>query len=140
LTGGRSDFHEQVIGRLDQVALWNALAEIELTDDRQQLLEAVNRLSEHQADDCAWLDWVTHDQVLAELASPAELGELHAVAKELHERSMAVYRPFGGMAFRIHATYRGLVWGTPRQFTVDSRFIDDLVAEWETTSVGPGRR
>jgi len=119
----------------DQVALWTRLAQIELTDERRQLLEVVNRLSEHQADDCAWADWVTNDQVLPELGWTGGPGELHAVAKELDERKLAVYSPRGGGNLRLHATYRGLVWGTRRQLTVESRFIDDLVAVWETTSV-----
>src|SRR5260370_26573148 len=35
----------------------------------------------------------------------------------------------------LSATYRGLVWETKRDFTIESKFIDDLVVEWETTSV-----
>jgi hypothetical protein len=35
----------------------------------------------------------------------------------------------------IRATYRGLVWETRRDQVIGSRFIDSLVAEWETTSV-----
>ena len=40
---------------------------------------------------------------------------------------------FGGI--QLAATYRGLVWETKQGFTRISRLIDDLIAEWETTSV-----
>ena len=36
---------------------------------------------------------------------------------------------------QIQSTFKGLVWETRRGFTLESQFIDDLVAEWETTSV-----
>lgn len=36
---------------------------------------------------------------------------------------------------RLRATYKGLIWETKRGFTFESKFIDDLVREWETTSV-----
>jgi hypothetical protein len=111
------------------------LSQIDRTEQRRQLLDVVNPLSEHKADDCAWLEWVTHDQLLPALGWANGLHDLHAVAKELEERLMVVRHPAGGMSLRLHATYRGLVWSTRRQFTIDSRFIDDLVAEWETTSV-----
>jgi len=39
----------------------------------------------------------------------------------------------GTLHFR--STYKGLVWETRRGYTVQSRTIDELVREWETTSV-----
>lgn len=35
----------------------------------------------------------------------------------------------------LRSTYRGLVWEYRRKFTPESKFIDGLVAEWETTSM-----
>ena len=40
-----------------------------------------------------------------------------------------------GRNLHCYVTYRGFVWEKRRGFTLESRFIDDLVAEWETTSV-----
>ena len=35
----------------------------------------------------------------------------------------------------VRPTYQGLVWGTRRGFTIESKLIDELVKEWETTDV-----
>jgi hypothetical protein len=40
-----------------------------------------------------------------------------------------------GPSFEARVTYRGLVWLNKRAFTVEAMFIDELVKEWETTSV-----
>jgi hypothetical protein len=37
---------------------------------------------------------------------------------------------YAGPSLRAIATYDGLVWETRRDFTIESRFIDALVAEW----------
>jgi hypothetical protein len=44
-------------------------------------------------------------------------------------------RAYMGNTYVVHSTYHGLAWETRRGYTLDSRQIDDLVAEWETTSV-----
>ena len=40
-----------------------------------------------------------------------------------------------GYQNNLKPTYQGLVWETRRDFTIESNFIDALVAEWETTNV-----
>lgn len=50
-------------------------------------------------------------------------------------RSRLIFWDGGEYPDKVRATYRGLVWEKRRNFVVGARFIDGLVAEWETTSV-----
>lgn len=130
-----SDIGERVLP--DRQELWEASCARELTPERRQLLELVNRLSPRVAEDGtqAWLEWVAHDQLLAELGWERGMDLLWPVAEELEEQSLVVRHATLGPNLQLHATYRGLVWQMRRGLTVESRFIDDPVAEWETTSV-----
>ncbi len=74
------------------------------------------------------------DELLPELGWLDKDKRLRTVAKELDERKLA--HRYGGMGqVRLKSSYFGLVWETRRGFTLESKFIDELVAEWETTSV-----
>ncbi len=57
------------------------------------------------------------------------------VSRELEDLGLISCNAFLGRNLQCFSTYRGLVWETRRGFTLESRFIDDLVSEWETTSV-----
>jgi hypothetical protein len=82
-----------------------------------------------------WLEEIAHEELLAELGWAEGMEILWPVSQELEElNSISCQRAFGP-DLRCHATYRGIVWETRRGFTLESIFIDDLVAEWETTSV-----
>src|SRR5262249_14005576 len=77
---------------------------------------------------------VKRDKLLAELGWPEDGQLLWTIAQELHEQHLIW--AFGQFVYPdAQATYRGLVWETKRGFTRESRFIDYLIAEWETTSV-----
>ena len=119
----------------DMTPLWQGICQEKLGREHQQLLRAVNKLSPHDAGDHMWLEEIAHQALLAELGWAEGMEELWPVSQELEELdSISCQRAFGP-DLRCHATYRGLVWETRRGFTLESRFIDDLVAEWETTSV-----
>ena len=60
---------------------------------------------------------------------------LWPVSGELEDLGLISCNSSLGRNLQCYSTYRGLVWESRRGFTLESRFIDDLVAEWETTSV-----
>jgi hypothetical protein len=126
---------EQVAG--DKTALWQVFCDVSLKPDQEQILRAVNRLSPKSADDHAWVEWVERDVLLQELGWSDEdsVDLLWAVSKELEEHQFVRSSRRMGMAINLEATYRGLVWEHRRGITLESKAIDELVAEWETTSV-----
>jgi hypothetical protein len=120
---------------VDETRLWHALCEVSLKPEQEQLLRLVNRLSPHDAPDHAWLESVDQDPLLSELKWEGGFDLLHAVGRELHDCGLARLHTMAGPHLDLTATYHGLVWEFRRGFTLESKFIDDLVAEWETTSV-----
>lgn len=121
--------------RGDLVPVWESICQIRLKPDQEQLLRVVNRLSPHDEGDCCWLEWVEHASILPELAWDDGMNHLWPVSRELERLGLINVMATAGPHLRMHAMYRGLVWEKKRGFTLESRFIDDLVAEWETTSV-----
>lgn len=120
----------------DMIPLWEYICKKTLDPEQQELLQVVNRLSHHPGSEFAELDWVKHETLLAELgwSSPTALHLLWSVAESLEHDSLINSSKTLG-AIEIHSTYAGLVWETRRGFTIESRFIDQLVQEWETTSI-----
>jgi hypothetical protein len=116
----------------DFIPLWEALCKTSVTGDREKLLRLVNRLSQRKAADHAWTEWVDQDALLGELGWSDN--KLYAVAKRLEDQHLLEISPIMGPT-QASATYRGLVWETRRGLTTEARFIDQLVDEWETTSV-----
>jgi len=118
----------------DMTPLWQVLCDVTHKDDQEQVLRTVNRLSPHEADDHAWVEWLEHDALLAELLWEDGFDLLWAVSRELEEQgAVRANRRMGALG--LEATYSGLVWEHRRGITLESKAIDDLVAEWETTSV-----
>jgi hypothetical protein len=126
-----TELAEQIAG--DFVPLWEAICSTGIRGDRQTVLGVVNRLSHRAAPDHAWIEWVSEDALLAELGW-ADSKRLFAVAKRLEDQQLIEVTPVMGPTV-TRATYRGLVWETRRGFSTEARFIDQLVDEWETTSV-----
>lgn len=56
------------------------------------------------------------------------------VLGELKDRGL-IYWDGGKEPDEIRSNYRGLIWETRRNQVIGARFIDNLVAAWETTSV-----
>src|SRR5205823_14477290 len=65
---------------------------------------------------------------------------LPILSEELEQTGLIECRRYFGPRIQFQATYSGLVWETRRGFTLMSKFIDELVAEWETTNVDFKRR
>jgi len=120
----------------DMLSLWQSICQEKIEAEHQQMLQVIDRLSPHTAYDHVWLEEVTYKTLVSELEWSDDSDLLWSVAQDLDQ-----WRFVGGHFFmgdmKLWATYRGLVWETRRGFTLESRFIDDLVAEWETRHVGP---
>lgn len=121
----------------DKTELWQLFCGVPLKPEQEQLLLAVNRLSPRSGDDHAWVEWAERDAILQDLLWLEEdsVNLLWAVSKELEEHHFLRSHRRMGSAIDLQATYRGLVWEHRRGITIESKFIDDLVAQWETTSV-----
>jgi hypothetical protein len=119
----------------DKTPLWEALCAKTLKPEQDELLRLVNRKSPRSGPDHAWLEPVDHEALLRELTWPEGIDMLHPVARELDGHHLVRGRFSIGPYMELTARYRGLVWEFRRGFTLESKFIDDLVTEWETTSV-----
>lgn len=51
------------------------------------------------------------------------------------DRGLLKARPRLGGHTYLQPTYQGLVWDLRRDLTIESKFIDELIIEWETTTV-----
>ena len=118
----------------DRTAQWFIICQEEIDTEHAQLLSVINRLSTQEASDHAWVEEVDQKAVTSELEDwPDE--QIWNVANELTEWKFISGAFFLGGAFKLAATYKGLVWQTKRGYTLIAKQIDELVAEWETTSV-----
>src|SRR6266487_937336 len=135
----RSQSHGKVsrLGRKhvrDPLPQWFAICQEEIDVEHAQLLSVINQLSPRADTNHAWLETVENQKVSAELEEWTDY-QLHNVATELKQWGYITGVFFLGNTFKLEATYKGLVWEKRRGFTLMSRFIGGLVAEWETTSV-----
>ncbi len=120
---------------LERTSLWHEICQVKLKPEQEQLIRLVNQRSPQSASDYAWLEKITYEPLLAELEWPQGIHLLGPVAEELTELGLLDSYVVLGQYVQIQSTFKGLVWETKRGFTLESRFIDNLVAEWETTSV-----
>lgn len=114
----------------DKIPLWQDICEKRLTSDQDQLLRLVNQLSPRSASDHVLLERIDDETFIGELDWAKE--DLHAVQRELADLGFLRLHPAGGS---VRSTYAGLVFTGRCGITAQSKFIDELVAEWETTSV-----
>ncbi len=126
---------KDLVSENDLTPLWEEICQEKLDQEHQQLLSVVNKLSSQDGGDHVYLEEINQDALLAELGWSEGFDLLWPVSRELEELHLIVRRAFLGRHLECYATYRGMVWEKRRGFTLESRFIDDLVAEWETTSV-----
>lgn len=118
----------------DITPLWQSICQEELEAEQEQLLRLINQLSPSHGEDHVCLTSITHETLLSYLQWPEGIKRLSFVAQDLKQLRLIGYRVFFG-GLTAWATYRGLVWETRREFTLMSQFIDELVSEWETTSI-----
>lgn len=119
----------------DPIPLWEAICQESLDDESRQVLEAINFLSVQSASDHACLGTVSRKMLISQLEWADSLDSLESIAQELDQWGLITGRFYMGGHMQLSATYRGLVWETRQAFTTEAKFIDGLVAEWETTSV-----
>jgi hypothetical protein len=119
---------------VDPMPQWFAICQEELDLEQAQLLSVINRLSPRVNSDHAWLEAVESQTVSTELEEWTS-DQIQDVATELDQWGYIAGLFFLGNTFKLASTYKGLIWETRRGFTLISRLIDELVAEWETTSV-----
>jgi Schlafen, AlbA_2 len=118
----------------DPTPLWERQCSEHLDADQAVLLCAVNRLSVREESDHAWLEDIDQTEILHALSWDAAYTA--AVTQELADQYRLIeWRGATEKSYPIRSTYHGLAWETRRGYTLDSRQIDALVAEWETTSV-----
>ena len=117
----------------DPLPLWTTICQEKLDEEHAQFLSIMNRLSPQESSDHVWLKPVGYPEIVTELAWPKD--RLWNVAHELKEWGfLDGYFDIGG-GMHLTSTYYGCVWETRRSFTLEAKFIDELVTEWETTSV-----
>jgi hypothetical protein len=132
----------------DPTEYWTRICGQEVDPEEEVILRLVNLLSPRQETDpeCVWLKDVEVASLLAEFGvdpppgkTNEHLAELNKYVYELPrllaERAFLKTRSLGSYKNDLKPTYQGLVWDTRRGFTVESRLIDGLLAEWETTNV-----
>lgn len=119
----------------DPISLWWDICQEKLQPEHTQLLSLINHLSEQSTTNHVWLKQVNNEDIVAELGLSSTLDWLWPVAQELNNWGFVTGSFFLDGTMNLSATYKGLVWKTRRGFTLESNFIDDLVVEWETTSV-----
>jgi len=125
----------ELIQDKDMTPLWQSICQERLGPEEEQLLKTVNRLSAHTEQDHAWLENINHEPILAELGWVNDVNSLVPLSQELEQTGLIGCIRYLGPRIQFQATYSGLVWKTRRGFTLMSKFIDELVAEWETTNV-----
>lgn len=106
---------------------------IELDPVLEQALKIVNERSPVAGEHYAVVRDVSVNTVCCELGDLTE-EEVWQVLRLLL-RSRLVFWDGGEYPDEVRSTYRGLVWETRRVRVVGARFINGLIAEWETTSV-----
>ena len=132
----------------DTTNYWTAICEQVLDPEEEKIMHLVCQLSPKQGvnPDHAWLEDVGRDPILAAFSipqPPAKTNEhmddlqkyLYDLPGLLADRNFLVTDGRAGYHNDLTPTYQGLVWGTRRGFTIESKFIDELVKEWETTNV-----
>ncbi len=102
----------------DRTSFIEHISLIPIPEDQVQLLAAVNRLSNHPAEDHAWIERVPREPLLAALGW--DLQKLWELSKPLHAADF-IYRQAGmGHELNLSATYKGLIWADAHGYKVDS--------------------
>jgi hypothetical protein len=119
----------------DAIPLWQSICQEDLEAEHEQFLRLINQLSPVYAIDHVCLSELNDKTVLANLHWPEGMDRFWYVSQDLKQLGFISSREFMGPHINIWASYRGLVWETRRGFTAMTKFIDDLVEEWETTNI-----
>jgi hypothetical protein len=119
----------------DIFPIWENACLIRIEPVMENALEIINRHSHLPAQYFGRVGFVPMNTVHCELddenMTQEDIWEVLAGLKDLG----LIYWDGGECPEEIRANYRGLIWETRRDQVIGARFIDNLVAEWETTSV-----
>jgi hypothetical protein len=95
----------------DRRRFWRDVCRVDLTfPEEGRLLELINRLSQHEDANCAWLDYIDQETLLSQLAS-MEVYQFRTTAQRLVDLGLVDGEFMAGTS-ELRATYRGLVWAT----------------------------
>ncbi len=133
---------------LDPTKYWTAICQQDIDPEEAAILRFVNAESPKQGTnpDRMWLQDVGRDAILTAfnvepppMKSNDHQAQLSKFIYDLPQlladrRFLKLDRRMGYQNY-LKPTYQGLVWETRRDFTIESNFIDGLLAEWETTNV-----
>lgn len=133
--GGYGNFFELTLAAeqfaTDFTPLWKSICSYELKPKEQEVLEVVNRLSEHTADDHAWVEYVGHNKLMKELGWNDEK-ELWPIASRL-DKHLGFLDPDPAMnsdsGFR--STYAGLVRGANCKLNIKSKNVHSVIDNLE---------
>ena len=114
--------------------IWEGICAVNLDPTLTDVLAAVNRRSPVVDEMFALASYVDLDSLLGEINSGMEMEDLQEAARLLRSRAFLFWEN-GDYPQSVRSTYSGLVWEMRRDLVSDSRFVDALVDEWETTSV-----
>lgn len=117
----------------NMTALYQNICSQRLELDQEKLLCIVNRLSHNPTPDYAFTNWVAREEITN--SGWTDSDPIFSIARELEDLLLIRCDARMGGYIRLCSTYPGLVWEHRRALTLESKFIDALVAEWETTSV-----
>lgn len=118
----------------DILPVWEEICSVELDPVLERALKIVNERSPVDGEHYAIVRDVSVNTVWGELGGDLAEEEVLQVLRLLL-RSRLVFWDGGEYPDEVRTTYRGLVWEKRRDFVVGTRFLDGLVAEWETTGV-----
>jgi hypothetical protein len=117
------------------IEVWTIFAATQLNAQEELVLSAIEKLSHVASDDIPEINRITVDQLEAELGNQLDREARYVTVESLDRKHMVSWTATMGMHFTTFITYRGLVRLLKRSFTIESNAIDELVKEWETTSV-----
>jgi hypothetical protein len=121
----------------DIFPVWENACLIRLEPVLERALRIINERSNVPDEDFGRVEYVSTNTVCCELGlsnNDLTLEDVEEMLRELKALGL-VYWNGGEYPDEVRSTYRGLVWETRRDLVIGARFINGLVAEWETTSV-----
>jgi hypothetical protein len=118
----------------DIFPVWENTCLIGLEPVLERALRIVNERSAVTGEHYATVRYVSVNTVCCDLDGQMTEEDVWEVLRQLLGLGL-IFWDGGEYPDEVRSTYRGLVWEIRRDLVVGVRFIDGLVAEWETTSV-----
>ncbi len=114
---------------------WATIASRELTDVEAEVLKALADTSQIEHEEFAELQWVSIEPLGVVLDENLSLEEIYTTISALADERLISWIPLAPRNFKAKPNYDGLAWVFRRGMSLLSQMLDQLVAEWETTSV-----